>query len=313
MNLNEFKTKYLGKQVEYHSYGNTAFFQCVDLVNAYIKEVLGLTPIIGTNACDFVSKFVKGEFDYIVNTPKGIPNAGDIIVWNNKVGGGAGHVAIVLEANVNSFKSLDQNWSKVERVTEETHNYSNVLGWLKPIKKEANTIVSETIHNCTAQDIDTKTESTFKLKDYKRYDKHWTYGDLIKDWKLLNEELDKQKIHFDTEIPEAVKVAKRNCEANCQQTITEKESYIRQLEATIQEKNGVINNKADSARFYFNTTDLVKWLKNLGLFGLLPILITYLASLTGQIPQNTVNGVIILALLNAFIDFLKKLVTDNGS
>lgn len=135
MTLNEFRDKYLklGK-VEYHSYGNTAYFQCTDLANQYIVEVLGLTPIIGTNASDFLSKAKTDEFKVIKNTPTGVPQAGDVIVWNNKVGGGAGHVAIVLEADVNTFKSLDQNWSKVERITIETHNYNNVSGWLSPIK-----------------------------------------------------------------------------------------------------------------------------------------------------------------------------------
>jgi hypothetical protein len=47
MTLDEFKNKYLGKQVEFHSYGTGAKNQCVDLVNQYIVEVLGLTPIIG--------------------------------------------------------------------------------------------------------------------------------------------------------------------------------------------------------------------------------------------------------------------------
>lgn len=54
------------------------------------------------------------------------------MVWNGRVGGGAGHVAVTLEGNKSMFNSLDQNWSQVERVTLEAHNYTNVSGWLRP-------------------------------------------------------------------------------------------------------------------------------------------------------------------------------------
>jgi hypothetical protein len=142
MTLNDFKNKYLGKQVEYHSYGAGAYNQCVDLVNAYINQVLDnstkdYTEIIGTNAKDFATKYDKEDFEWIPNTPTGVPQAGDIIVWNGNVGGGAGHVAIFLSGGVNAFQSLDQNWSQVERVTLETHNYNNVSGWLRPLKAQA--------------------------------------------------------------------------------------------------------------------------------------------------------------------------------
>lgn len=147
MTFDEFKNKYLGKQVEFHSYGAGAFNQCVDLINAYINEVLDnntkdYTEIIGTNAKDFNTKYDKDDFDWIKNTPDGVPQEGDIVVWNGNAGGGAGHVAIFITGDVNSFKSLDQNWSKVERVTLETHDYKNVSGWLRP-KKATNPPVSE--------------------------------------------------------------------------------------------------------------------------------------------------------------------------
>jgi hypothetical protein len=141
MTLDGFKSKYLGKQVEYHSFGGSETYnQCVDLANQYIKEVLGLTPIIGTNAKDFPKKYDSTEFEWIPNTPKGVPKPGDIIVWNGRVGGGAGHVAVVLNANVNNFTSLDQNWSQKQKVTTEEHNYKNVSGWLHPKESMSNNI-----------------------------------------------------------------------------------------------------------------------------------------------------------------------------
>ena len=87
MTLQDFKNKYLGEQVEYHSFGTGAKFQCVDLSNQYIVEVLKLTPIIGTNAKDVKDRYNKDEFDWIVNTPDAIIEKGDIPVWNGRVGG----------------------------------------------------------------------------------------------------------------------------------------------------------------------------------------------------------------------------------
>ena len=137
MTLSEFKNKYLGKQVEYHSYGAGAYNQCVDLINQYINDCLDsntkdYTEIIGTNAKDFNTKYDSEDFEWVENTPLGIPQEGDIIVWNGNVGGGAGHVAIFLTGGVNAFQSLDQNWSIVERVTQENHSYDNIQGWLRP-------------------------------------------------------------------------------------------------------------------------------------------------------------------------------------
>lgn len=130
--LDQFITKYLGEQVEYHSYDPRAKYQCVDLVNQYIVEVLGLTPIIGTDAKDFHLRFNKNEFDWIPNTEEAIIETGDIPTWNKYVGGGAGHVAIAIKkGTLTQFSSLDQNWSKPLFVTKETHNYTNVLGWMR--------------------------------------------------------------------------------------------------------------------------------------------------------------------------------------
>jgi len=139
MTLQEFIDKYLGKQVEYHSYGSGAYNQCVDLVNAYINECLDnntkdYTEIIGTDAKDFKTKFDPEDFDFIANTttPNVVPERGDVGVMNGRVGGGVGHVFIVTEADGMVIKSFDQNWSEVERTTLEEHSYTNVSGWLRP-------------------------------------------------------------------------------------------------------------------------------------------------------------------------------------
>lgn len=146
MTLNQFVDKYLGKQVEYHSYSANAKFQCVDLANQYIVEVLGLTPVIGTNAKDFPTKISKQEFQVLVNTDTFIPKMGDICIWNGNVGGGAGHIAVVRDdrATTGTFYSFDQNWSKPLYCTLETHRYNNVTHFLRPISSNPGTMPENT-------------------------------------------------------------------------------------------------------------------------------------------------------------------------
>ena len=129
MKLKDFIKKYEGRKVE--AGGPSAKFQCVDLVNQYIAEVLKLPKILWTNACDFPKKADRKYWDWIVNTPLGVPKEGDIIVWNKNAGGGYGHVAIFIEGDVNSFRSLDQNWPLYSPVHIQGHYYKNVAGWLR--------------------------------------------------------------------------------------------------------------------------------------------------------------------------------------
>lgn len=135
MKLSDFISKYNGKFVEYHSYNPAAVNQCTDLANQWITEGLGLTAIIGTNAQDFPKK--KGsEFDYILNTPTGQPNPGDLMIF--KSADGVGHISIhVKNISLSLFTSFDQNYPLKSPCKEVNHNYTNVLGWLRA--KEVNT------------------------------------------------------------------------------------------------------------------------------------------------------------------------------
>lgn len=138
MNLDDLIKKYDGKQVEVAGSSN-AYYQCVDLVNAYIRDVLGLKIIEWTNAKDFPSR-AGDSFDYIINTPEAVIKRGDIPVWGKPMGQYtqdgkvyyAGHIAICIEdGDINSFVSFDQNWSISQRCTIEAHSYDYVLGWLR--------------------------------------------------------------------------------------------------------------------------------------------------------------------------------------
>lgn len=133
MTLDTFITKYNGKKVEYHSYSSGALYQCTDLANQYIVEVLNLTPIIGTNAQDFPTK--RGnEFNWIINTPDALPTKGALMIFKST--DGVGHISIFVEGNLNLFRSFDQNYPTGSPCKIVQHNYRNVLGWLTPIMSE---------------------------------------------------------------------------------------------------------------------------------------------------------------------------------
>jgi hypothetical protein len=128
MTFTEFLAKYNGKYVEVAG-SPGAENQCVDLSNAYIRDVLGLPIIEWTNAIDFPSKADPSKYDYIKNTPTGVPQEGDIMIWG---GTSYGHIGVFVEGDANTFRSFDQNYPLGSPAHIQGHTYSNVLGWLRP-------------------------------------------------------------------------------------------------------------------------------------------------------------------------------------
>lgn len=141
ISLEEFIEKWLGKKCDFDGYYGG---QCVDLYRQYVKEVLGFkqSPGVG-GAAEIWDSADPKLYDFIDNTPVAIVEKGDIPIWNRRAGGGFGHVDIVIEkGTVNSFLGLDQNWPTLDMVTKTSHNYTNVIGWLRPKKENmADTIV----------------------------------------------------------------------------------------------------------------------------------------------------------------------------
>lgn len=128
MTLDEFVNKYLGKKVDYDGFYQG---QCVDLYRFYLKEVLNTTqtpPVVGASE---IFDTAGDRFERIVNTPDGVPQKGDIVIWNKKAGGGFGHVAVFIEGDANRFKSFDQNWRALNVCEPTEHTYTNVRGWLR--------------------------------------------------------------------------------------------------------------------------------------------------------------------------------------
>lgn len=116
-----------------------------DLVNFYWNYLTG-GQLYGLYAKDIP---FKNNFDGLAtvyeNTPKFLPQKGDIVVWNGSYGEGAGHVAIVHSANINTFVSLDQNWwgggrNKTEVAQYITHTYDFPMYFIRPHFKAKATV-----------------------------------------------------------------------------------------------------------------------------------------------------------------------------
>lgn len=136
MTLNDFVKKYNNKATDFDKqYGP----QCVDLFNQYLVDCLGILNPIGMFSVASAYQIWdlakdNSKFERIENSPTNVPQAGDIIIWNQGVGP-HGHVAIFLSGGVMDFKSFDQNWNGVQRCIETTHSYNNIIGWLRPVKE----------------------------------------------------------------------------------------------------------------------------------------------------------------------------------
>jgi len=134
ISLDEFIEKYKGKRIDFDGhYG----FQCVDLIRQYIKEVLNQPQPRGViGAKDFWINYetdpnLNQYFDKISNTPEGIPNKGNIIIWGSTYGT-YGHIAVVNWANVNQFQALTQNDPIGALTILKNYNYNHILGWFSP-------------------------------------------------------------------------------------------------------------------------------------------------------------------------------------
>lgn len=134
MNLDQFIEKYNGKRVCDLDGGYCG--ECLSLVKRYISEVFGINPPpSGVNsAYGYWSNFpdpLGAVFEKIPNTPSGIPQKGDIIIWGLSAGS-YGHISIFIEGTAGSFRSFDQNWSVGSNSHIQGHYYNNVIGWLHP-------------------------------------------------------------------------------------------------------------------------------------------------------------------------------------
>jgi chaperonin cofactor prefoldin len=151
MTLNEFVTKYKGKGIDFDGHFG---FQCVDLYRQYVQEVLEVPQSPGvTGAKDIWTSYLPEHFDRILNTPEGIPQAGDIMIWGSDYGQ-YGHVAVVISATINTITCFSQNDPLgTLSIIKKYLSYNGVLGWLHPKEKEVN---NEQILKDKISDLETK-------------------------------------------------------------------------------------------------------------------------------------------------------------
>lgn len=132
--LTEFIALYNGKT----GVGNTPENkgECVGLVVMWILN-LGLTHFYG-HAKDFFTNAPVSQYTKIKNEPDVYAKAGDIVVWDATMGGGFGHVAIIVECDTqaDTFTVFEQNnpANVPGRACEVTtyKDWSGVIGWLRP-------------------------------------------------------------------------------------------------------------------------------------------------------------------------------------
>lgn len=137
MTIDQFIKKYNGQTKGYPT-DNDYKGECLSIVKLWMKEKYGFKPpASGTNsAYGYWSNFpspLNQYYEKVVNTPDLIPQAEWIPIWNTNAGGGSGHIEIVADNNSTKqyFTSFGQNWNgRNAHLTK--HNYTNVVGFLKP-------------------------------------------------------------------------------------------------------------------------------------------------------------------------------------
>ena len=110
--------------------------QCIDLWRAYNRKVIKAPDIFG-NPPDIWNNYQQDFYERIKNTPSGVPQLGDVMVWGTRYGK-YGHIAICTDiANTGTFTSFDQNDPLGSSCHFQPHKYTGLLGWLRPKNQEA--------------------------------------------------------------------------------------------------------------------------------------------------------------------------------
>src|SRR3990167_6354589 len=103
MTIDGFFIKYNWRAIDWDKvYGG----QCVDLFRQYVDDVLGVPqpPAVGNlGAKELLNNYNPQYFERIINGLFDIPKKGDIPIWNEKAGGGFGHVSVVESGNILTF------------------------------------------------------------------------------------------------------------------------------------------------------------------------------------------------------------------
>lgn len=127
MTYQQFVDKYNNKGIDFDGFYG---FQCMDLAHQYASECVGHDFAPAPAAKDVWNETIDG-YDKIANSPDGVPQQGDIIIWGTAIGA-YGHIAVFDHGDSNAFTSFDQNWPLNSVCHMQSHNYTGVLGWFHP-------------------------------------------------------------------------------------------------------------------------------------------------------------------------------------
>lgn len=190
MKYSEFVVKNIGHRIDYDKhYG----IQCVDLINQYMVDVLGLEVIYHPYfAKDFwndrkKSSFLIKNFDFVLPTQK--IQRGDIGVRNT---GTAGHIFIIDKKIGNKLYVYDQNNNgsgagMTARVFDNTSKY--ITGILRPknqknIDKEYNIVVQSKLKESPCKQFKTNAYMTADSRVYSNNTKESVTGFVNKNEKV---------------------------------------------------------------------------------------------------------------------------------
>lgn len=108
--------------------------QCVGLSMLWLTQ--HGVPNMWHNACDLLANADPKYVSVTKNEPGNRPPPGTVICWDSSWGGGYGHTAVVVESNVNTVVTFEQNDPDGHAPQVLTHNYNGVQGWMTMLKPE---------------------------------------------------------------------------------------------------------------------------------------------------------------------------------
>lgn len=132
MTISEWYAQNAGKRLNSR---NGILGECVSAVQNYAENVLGVggSPVFPVPYARLMTGIRSDAFDWIPNTPTGVPQYGDIVVFNGRMGGGAGHTGVAIEgSDTNQVRVIQQNDPTGSGLSIKTYPYTNVSGWLHP-------------------------------------------------------------------------------------------------------------------------------------------------------------------------------------
>ena len=134
MNLDDFIEKYDGEYLDWDGYPPDDPYQCFDLFRFYVHEVWNLPqfPPTGDQGAKVIYDAVDNQYIKVDNTPQGVPQKGDVVIYDGRAGGGFGHVSIFISGDTNNFLCFEQNRPTGSPCHVGESSYAAVRGWFRP-------------------------------------------------------------------------------------------------------------------------------------------------------------------------------------